>query len=96
MMVSGFLKMERFNERTKSVFIIEQYFKNNNFSDKIIFSDEMIFLMNRLIEKIEDLGFRKSKFRMMKLRDKCIYNMQILGLYRIVFLRKCGWSGNND
>ena len=45
----------------------------------------MIFLMNRLIEKIEDLGFRKSKFRMMKLRDKCIYNNRFWGFIGLFF-----------
>lgn len=48
---SELLKMKRYTKEQR-VFIIEQYFKNNeSFSNKIIFSDEAHFHLDELINR---------------------------------------------
>lgn len=53
--------MERYYlKKEQRVFMVEQYFKNNEgFSNKIIFGDEIIFMMDWLLDEIVVLGVQK-------------------------------------
>lgn len=67
----GLLKMERYYlKKEQRVFMVEQYFKNNEgFSNKIIFGDEIIFMMDWLLDEIVVLGVQK--IHEWSLRNKC-------------------------
>lgn len=87
----GLLKMERYYlKKEQRVFMVEQYFKNNEGFSKSSSAMRFIFMMDWLLDEIVVLGVQKIHKWSLRNKRRCLV-LWILRRRQTILLRKCGW-----